>query len=144
MSWGYRITILVVGFVCFMTFMVIAAFQQDFDLVTEDYYGRELQFQSQINKQINQQQLSLPVVCKQENDQLIIQFPEELLDKKIDGEIVLYRPSNASKDFIVKLNPAVGKQSIDKKILLKGLYEIQITYTCDDKAYYFDEDLMIN
>jgi hypothetical protein len=144
MSWGYRITILILTFVCLMTGLVIAAFRQDFDLVTEDYYGRELQFQSQIEKQKNHQQLSSSILCTQNKDQLILQFPEELRTKSIEGNILLYRPSNAKKDFTVSLRPVSGEQIIAKEQLTKGLYKIQINYTCEGTAYYFEEDLMID
>ena len=144
MGWGYRITILILAFVCMMTGLVIAAFMQDFDLVSEDYYGKELQFQSQIEKQKNQQQLSRSIQCNQKTDQLIVQFPEELWAKTIEGEIVLYRPSDATKDIKIKLRPVFGEQIINKKKLSIGLYKIQINYTCDSKAYYFEEDLMVD
>ena len=144
MGWGYRITILILAFVCMMTGLVIAAFMQDFDLVSEDYYGKELQFQSQIEKQKNQQQLSRSIQCNQKTDQLIVQFPEELWAKTIEGEIVLYRPSDATKDIKIKLRPVFGEQIINKKKLFIGLYKIQINYTCDSKAYYFEEDLMVD
>ena len=144
MGWGYRITILILAFVCMMTGLVIAAFMQDFDLVSEDYYGKELQFQSQIEKQKNQQQLSHSIQCNQRSDQLIVQFPEELWAKTIEGEIVLYRPSDATKDIKIKLRPVFGEQIINKKKLSIGLYKIQINYTCDSKAYYFEEDLMVD
>src|SRR3954462_11208191 len=128
MSWSYRITILILAFVCMMTGLVVAAFHQDFDLVTEDYYGKELQFQSLIEKQKNQQHLSMPIVCSQTDQQFIIQFPQELMSNKLEGEIFLFRPSNAKKDVKMKLKLVSGKQLINKRELSQGWYKIQITY----------------
>ena len=128
MSWGYRITILILAFVGMMTGLVIAAFRQDFDLVTEDYYGKELQFQSQIEKQKNQQQLASPVLCTQNKDQLIIQFPKELMDKNIEGDVIFYRPSNAKKDVAVKLRTVFCEQLINKKQLTKKPIAIPVAH----------------
>jgi hypothetical protein len=143
MSWGYRITILTLGFVGFMTFLVISAFRQNFDLVTEDYYGKELQFQTQIEKQKNYQQLKESIQCILNEADLMIKFPADFSNKKMEGEITLFRPSDASKDLKVKIASLNGVQIIDRKQLIPGLYRIQIDYESEGKAYYFEEDIMI-
>src|SRR4051812_34279951 len=98
MSWGYKIMILTLGFVGFISFMVYSAMQQDFDLVAEDYYNKEIQFQNQIDKQTNEIGLKDSLICMVLADDVIIKFPDEHLGKKIKGEIQFFRPSDASKD----------------------------------------------
>ena len=45
MNWGNRIILVFVCFIAFILSMVTRAFQQDFDLVAEDYYAQELNYQ---------------------------------------------------------------------------------------------------
>ena len=49
MSWGKILLVAYVTFVGVMLFMVVKSFQQDYDLVTPDYYAAELKFQDQID-----------------------------------------------------------------------------------------------
>ncbi|MBC7488339.1 MAG: FixH family protein [Cytophagaceae bacterium] len=143
MSWGYRVTIITGCFVCFMTCMVIAAFRQNFDLVTEDYYAKELQFQSQINKQMNHEQLKSSIVFKQSNESLILIFPAEFIAQPITGKILLFRPSDASKDITFKLATNGEPVHLSKKELFAGLYQVQVDYKVADKLYYFEKDITI-
>lgn len=143
MSWGYRVTIITCCFVCFMTCMVIAAFRQNFDLVTEDYYGKELQFQSQIDKQLNHEQLKESIVLEQNNESVNVIFPSEFAKKIITGEVLLFRPSDASKDIKLKLATNGEAVRISKKELFTGLYKVQVDYKVSGKLYYFEKEIMI-
>lgn len=144
MSWGYRITILCLSFVAFMTFLVISAFRKNVDLVTEDYYGKELKFQSQIDKQKNQQNLKESITVKVDGDAVKISFPSELTTKNIEGEILFYRPSDSKKDVRMKLNEvSMGVKRLPLHLFSKGLYKVQIDYKAADKEYYFEETVII-
>ena len=144
MSWGYRITILTLGFVFFMTFLVISAFRQNFDLVTEDYYGRELQFEAQIEKQKNQQGLKDSLTCVVSENNVIIKYPEEFRGKDIRGEILFFRPSDAKKD--VKraiVSASNGIQVLTGDLFSKGMYKAQLDYVVEGKKYYYEKSIMI-
>lgn len=144
MSWGYRITILTMGFVAFMVFLVISAFRQNFDLVTEDYYGKEIQFQSQIDKEINQRDLIDSISCVVADNNVIIKFPNDLLGKKIEGEVLFFRPSDASKDFKKKIaSSSSGIQVFSKDNFSKGRYLVQLDYTSGGRKYYSEKSVMI-
>lgn len=144
MSWGYRVTILTLGFVSFMTFLVVGAFRQNFDLVTEDYYGKELKFQDQIEKQKNHQALEGSVSCTIEKGEILLRFPSDHSGKKIEGEVLFFRPSDASEDRRVEINvPENNLQVIDGGQFINGLYKVQVDYKVGDKAYYFEDAIMI-
>ncbi len=143
MSWGYKVTIITFCFVCFMTCMVIAAFRQTFDLVTEDYYGKELKFQSQIDKQANHEHLKGSIVLEQDKESLNLIFPEEFMGQLITSEVLLFRPSDASKDVMLKLKTNGEVLHLSKKKLFAGLYQVQIDYKVAGKSYYFEKDIMI-
>lgn len=143
MSWGYKVSIITFCFVCFMTCMVIAAFRQSFDLVTDDYYGKELKFQSQIDKQVNQEQLKGSIELKQDNESLHLIFPAEFSGLSITGDLLLFRPSDASKDVTLNLKTNGEPLHLSKKKLSSGLYQVQVDYNVAEKSYYFEKDVMI-
>lgn len=144
MSWGYRVTLLTVGFVCFMLFLVISAFNQTFDLVAEDYYGKELKFEGQMTKQANQQQMKEPVACRLSDNTLFIQFPKQLSGKAISGNILFFRPSDAKKDLLIPIRCSEsGVQEFSINQFSKGLYRIQIDYLVENVTYYSEQTIMI-
>lgn len=145
MSWGYRVTILTLGFVGFMTFLVVSAFRQKFDLVTEDYYGKELKFQNQIEKQTNQSALNGDVSYTINSKKISIMFPSDHSGKLIEGEIFFFRPSNAEQDIRLKI-PATMKRgfSVPVNKFKKGLYKIQIDYRVEGKEYYYENSITID
>ncbi|TAH23889.1 MAG: hypothetical protein EAZ07_10360 [Cytophagales bacterium] len=143
MNWGYRIAILTGSFVVFMSIMVISAFNQNFDLVSEDYYGKELQFQKQIDKQKNHQSLKTPLYCSLETDSLTINFPEELINQNTIGTITFFRPSDAKKDFTIPIKLLLGKQKIAKNNFILGRYKMQVDYEVNGIKYYEEKSITI-
>ncbi len=145
MNWGYRITFLTLGFVCFMLFLVISAFRQNFDLVSEDYYGKELKFQEQIQRQTNQQQLNDSLTIIMDETKLKINFPNDFEGKKITGEILFFRPSDAKKDLKVTIEPTYeGSQQFPIQLFTKGMYKVQLDYKVSGINYYVEKNIMIN
>lgn len=144
MSWGYRVTFITVGFVCFMLFLVFSAFQQTFDLVTEDYYGKELKFQNQIEKQTNQLAMKEQISCTVLDNNLRITFPKIVTDNTITGEVLFFRPSDSKKDVLQPIRcSADGIQDFPIALFSKGRYQVQIDYAAGGKSYYCQQDIMI-
>lgn len=144
MSWGYRVTIITLSFVGFMSFLVVQAFRQNFDLVAEDYYARELKFQDQIDKQTNQNSLKDSISCTVLDKHLVVAFPAELSSQSIQGELYFFKSSDASKDLklAIATNPG-GVQIVDRSLLSQGYFHLQIDYTAGDKKYYSEKKILI-
>src|SRR5436190_6935618 len=96
MSWGYRVTILFSGFVLFMLFMVNKAFKSDVDLVSEDYYEKEIKYQEHIDKMNNANDMGGQIAYTQTKEELIIKISKTGENPK--GEITFFRPSDYKKD----------------------------------------------
>jgi len=141
MHWGHGIAIFFTCFVAFMIFMVVKSFQQNIDLVTENYYEQELKFQQQIDKITNAKALDAPVAVKFENDGLTITFPE--LDD-IQGEIQVFRPSDAQFDLIRKIDlDGHSRQSISTASIPAGFYRVKINWSSGDKEFYSEETVNV-
>lgn len=143
MNWGIRITILALGFVAFMTYLVVRASQQHFDLVTEDYYGKELKFGQQIEKQKNQQGLNDLFEMATSGDDIVISFPSAVSGKEVKGEILFFCPSDAARDLSKKIELVNGKQVLSRRLLSKGMYRVKIDYQVEGKGYYYEKTIMI-
>lgn len=140
MNWGYRIAIFYTAFAAFIIALVVMSFNQKYDLVTEDYYDKELKFQEQIDKQNLVNTNSKQVVWKHEGKSLNLFFPAT---DKVSGEIKLFRPSDAAMDFKIAVMPdSLGNQQVDLTAASSGKYLLQIDWNENGKAY-FQESVII-
>jgi hypothetical protein len=144
MNWGHKIALVFTAFVGLMVFMVYQSFQVNIDLVAEDYYQQELEYQQTIDKMKNVSQLAQRLSFSQENQQLIIQFPD-LFETGLEGEINLFRPSDKRFDVNTKITLDENhRQSISTTELAKGYYKVKLDWKDGKKSYYHEESVFIH
>ena len=98
MNWGYKILLVYAVFVSGIMFLVFKSSSQKVDLVTTDYYAKELKYQQKINAMNRVQDLSDTVKYEMDKGKLIIEFPKDFSGTKVTGNVVLYCPSDENKD----------------------------------------------
>src|SRR5580765_5775172 len=102
-NWGTGLALTFAIFAAGMLFLVTLCMKQNEDLVSTDYYNREIAFQQQINKESNSRELIQPLQIQydQSQQQVAIIFPAELKNESITGSIHFFKPDNAALDFDV-------------------------------------------
>lgn len=144
-NWGTGIVLAFIGFISFIMYFIITMStndKYDFDLVTEDYYGQELQFQTDLNKEKNSQALTENINWKKTNDGILIQFPEDLDLTKIEGKVFLYRPSNKQFDFEIPISLSNRNLLIPDKRLLGGRWNIKVDWSYNEEAYLYKTEII--
>lgn len=139
-SWGTKIAIFYSSFVLFIIGMVIMAFNQNYDLVTEDYYAQEIKYQERIDHQINTMDMKEKVKISLDKQELLIELPGAE-DYTYQGNINCFRPSDQTKDFDVVLTDE-SIQRIPLSNFIKGKYLIKLNWKAHGKSYY-DEQVII-
>lgn len=140
MNWGKAI---VLSFILFASFIGIMAYKMGtskVDLVQNDYYQKEIDFQEHINRMLNSKRFKKFEIMKYspESQEIRICFPTPV-DK---GKITFYRPSNKDLDFTLKLeNKALFFYSTE--MLEKGKWKIQAYWTYNKLDYFLEEELII-
>ena len=143
-SWGVGIAIFYSVFVLFLISNVIFSLFQNTDLVTEDYYNKELDFQETIHTLERTKRLNEDLNIIQGSNTIAIQFPDTLTRKKIKGEIYLYRPADATADKKIKLVFNENNfHTLDTREFKKGLWILKIDWSIGDSSYYKEEKIMI-
>lgn len=143
-NWGTSLVLAIASFICFILFLVITMTTNtdlDHDLVTEDYYSHEIGFQEQLNKQINSQSLSNPIRVQHTADGILINFPQDISQKSINGKVRLYRPSNKELDFEVPISLSSHQLLVPDQRLVGGRWNIEIDWNDGIKDYLFKHDL---
>lgn len=130
MNWGKGIVIGMGLFMAFIIFLVVNLMMQKVDLESEDYYKREINYESEINAINNSNGLDHKVELLQQDNFLVVQLPEKQDLNNL--EVRFMRPDDEKLD---KSYHVEGTKSylIPKTDLTKGTYNIEIRYKVDSK-----------
>lgn len=128
-NFGHKITIAFTIFATMMIFMVVKSFRENIDLVTNDYYQEELDFQDQIEKKKNATKLGNPFSAILIADGINIIFDYKLNPLSLNGQIHLYRPSDAAfdKKYPISLS-SENNQIIPLSDFKSGHYRLKLSY----------------
>jgi hypothetical protein len=143
-NWGVGITITIIVFTIISLAFIYFAFNQDINLVRDDYYEAEVQFNEKLETIKRTKKLSEDLVIKQIPDYILVQFPTEIRDRKIAGTIFLYRPSNEKLDYELSIKiDSLKTQLIPTDKMIPGQWKIQIEWTADTNRYFNNKILMV-
>ena len=141
--WGHGILIALILIVVTFTTALVLSFsdEKNHELITENYYAKELAFQDQID-QVNN--------ARSEGKKLVAQQTEEGLEVSISpapsslesGKVLLLRPSNESLDLELDLAEE-GSTVLTASTIKRGKYMLQVTWTEAGTAYYLEKDVFI-
>lgn len=135
-SWGTGIVIAIIIFVAVVLVQTIYLMNQKVDLVEEDYYKKGIEYQKNIDVQKKSRELSEPIRFDFNGQYLIINFPKELSEKKLSGEILLYRPSDSGLDIKLPVSTDSLSQIIPVSNLKKGFWRVKLKWQYDGQDYY--------
>lgn len=137
-NWGKGIALAIAAFMGFILYFVIKVQSDstyDNELVADDYYKQEIQFQEEINKKENTANLKEKVRIETSKEGIQITFPQEFEPTQIKGKIFLYRPSNQKLDFERPISLSTSHLLIPKNDLVDGRWDISIDWSYQDQKY---------
>ena len=142
--WGTGIVLAIISFVSFILFLVITMITDEaysHDLVVEEYYKTELEFQQQLDKESNAQNLSKNLNVQKTAEGIVISFPTELDPSQVQGKMFLYRPSNKQLDSEIPLSLSSHQLLVPDNRLVGGRWNINIDWSYGKEAYFFKEEI---
>ena len=142
MNWGKWITVTFILFAIFIGVLVTICVKQDISLVATDYYKQELDFQRQIDRTNNVQQLANKPEILIVNNQVQISFKDFNAMKQ--GELKLFRPSNIKSDLVFELKTTTDTvQLFDMQSSERGMYKAKMKWSMNDKEYYLEKTIYL-
>ena len=139
MNWGKGIVLAFIGFAGFIGYMVSRAFQEDFDLVTEDYCAREIKYEQKLVKLANTKSKGATVVISQDAEHILFEFDAQVTT----GTIEFYHPSREIFDKEYEVAPKEGKQHILKSDLVPGHYRVNIDWEKEGEHFLQESKIFI-
>ncbi|GHB71615.1 FixH family protein [Persicitalea jodogahamensis] len=143
-NWGTGIAILYISFVVGILALVTLTTTQRVDLVSEDYYALELDFQNKIDKTHRANTLAEPLRWQLTEKTLEVQFPKEFLRKDLAGKIRFYCPSDNTNDADFAIMPdARNQQRIALAKLQPGRYLLQFDWKNGETTYWNEGAIVV-
>ena len=136
MNWGWKIAIVYTLFAGMMLTLVYKATQEDYALVTTDYYAKEKAQQGKIDAahQVIADNAQIEIIFRDEKP--VILFPESSKDAEKQIEIYCaYKP-----EFDQTLNTTMDTLTLP---VAKGRYQIKSSWTVNNKKYYQEKELVV-
>lgn len=144
MNWGKGIFIVFILFAAGIGMMAYTSMIKNIDLVSQNYYEKEIKYQEQIDKINNTGKSFKKLQISLTLQNIVIVFPKGSEGGKISGEIIFYRPSDAKADFTIPVNlNGNSVQIIPTDNLIKGMWKVMVTWSSEDVNYYSEERIMI-
>ena len=141
LNWGAKIALMYGGFVVLILFLVIKSMKQDFQLVSDDYYQKEIKYQDVIDRGKNQSQLSAPITIHANEQKVTLEFPADFTDKEIKGDVQFYSSVSAKWDAKFPLKTVQNSMDINREQLQKTHYIVKINWETEGKKYYQEDSL---
>ena len=91
---------------------------------------------------MNLYEMSEKLGIEQNEDGLLILFPENLDPQKITGKVFLYRTSNKKLDFEMPISISNNQMLIPNNKLLEGRWNLKVDWKYLDNAYLYKKEIM--
>ena len=142
MNWGKWIVVSFMLFAVFIAVIVTICMKQDVNLVSNQYYKDDLEFQQQLDRKNNTAALELQPEITLSEEQLQVFFPGKVVVES--GKIKIFRPADYKLDQNFELRQSSEPtQVFVLNPLDKGAYRIKMTWIAEGKEYYLEKFVII-
>ena len=141
MDWGKGILLTIIGFVALiMTLVVISVRMDGIELVTENYYQAEINYQDRIDQESLALRLDRTVIMYHSIDKnLLLDLPSGT-----NGKLQLFRPSDATLDREITVMALDSNlTSVSLKDLKLGYWKVQLSWIEAGKNYYEEKKITL-
>jgi nitrogen fixation protein FixH len=143
MNWGHFIVIVFALFVAGILTMVVKASKENNQLVTTNYYEKELVYQKKIDARKNASALKDTVALNQQGSKLFIQLPSDMEGNEVDAFFHLYCPFDEANDIQQRLKLNSGLVELDLNNIVPGAYVLKSDWHAAGVNYYTENKIKI-
>lgn len=141
-NWGTGIAIFYSSFVLIMILMVVKASRTGINMVQENYYDQDLNYEAFRKSRQNGQSDLATIEYLPEAKEVVILFDEA--SKSVTGNIKLYRPSDNLQDKNLAIIADQNKKMVVAvSTLARGYWKIQVQWESDGKQYFKEQAFIL-
>lgn len=143
-NWGWGITLFMICFISFMGYLTYKAFSIDFDLVAEDYYAQELEYEQRLTQLRNAAALESRPELILSNKDLRLVFPSGAAAEGIAGQLHFYDPASRDNDrYLDIVLDDKGEMNLPLNQLTSYRYTVKMSWSNKDTQYYHETLLVL-
>ncbi len=144
LNWGHGLAI---ALGCFMLFILFLIFvfpmgKQNADMISNNYYEEELQYQDIIDAKNNAAKLEKTPTYKVTNEGMLISFPESIKVDDNTVNFVLFRTADSNLDVKKEVTLQHNLFLIPKAVISPGSYTLKLKWKENKKPYQVDYDIL--
>ena len=137
------IVVFALFFIGMASVVVIATTHRD-HLVSDNYYERELKFQSQIDAAARAKAAGAEIRFDGANARVLVVLPVAQLAKKLSGLVTFYRASDSKLDREFLLEPKNdGTQTVNVSRLAAGLWVVRVKWVANGQSYFLEQKITV-
>jgi len=134
-NWGKGIFIFYVFFVGVLIFQVYKSTTYDHYLVADNYYEKDITYQSLFDKKQNSLNLDNPLEIEYNST-----VPNQM--KSVNGDILFYRADDKKKDLKFVINTDDNNEmTIPTSSLQDGYWNVQIDWTAMNTSFFDEKEI---
>ncbi len=142
--WPYGIVLAFLIFCGFMIGFAVYSTQSKTELVAEDYYDQEIQYQQVIDGKNRMSTLAVTPVLRADAQKVEVVLPEAL-HAADSGHVRFYRPSNENFDYRAEWAEfETGQLSLAADKFVPGPYQVVLQFYLNGELYFHEERLTID
>lgn len=134
--------VLFIAFIMYFVIKISTDKKYDYDLVTEEYYKKEMVYQKEIDDEENSNSLETAISGEKTTEGWLLTFPKNIDYSKIEGTVFLYRPSNKQLDFQLPLKLSSGNLLIPDQRLVAGRWNTIVQWTYEGEDYLYKKEIV--
>ena len=142
--WGHGLAIALGCFMVFVLFLILVFphGKQNSELITNNYYEEELEYQHVIDSKKNADLLAEKPKYEQSKNGIKITFPESVNIDNNKIDFVLFRTNDSNLDVKKELQVKNNILFIPGNIMVMGSYTLKVKWSENKKPYQIDYDIL--
>jgi hypothetical protein len=142
-TWGTGIFLFLVLFLAASAAFIVFAARQQVNLVHQDYYEKGVDYSDQMRVNARSKPFLKALKTNSESDFFIVEIHESLSEKIDSGTVLMFRPSDKTKDIAARLTANAARLEFDKRALINGRYILKFTWYSDGLKYEIDQPVNV-
>jgi hypothetical protein len=139
MNWGKGITIFLVLFIAFITTLAVILMNTSSELVSEDYYLREVKYGDEITAEQNAKDANSTAEIEESTEGVFIQLRTEQPADSM--QVHLLRGNDPSRDVYLETNGT--SIFIERNKLDQGKYVLTLTWKVNNDLFQLKKDIWV-
>ena len=144
--WPYGIIGVYVVFIAALATYVTFALSNDVELVTKNYYQKEIEHDAHMKRVKRTQALgeTVNVHLDEASQSLVLKLPPTHITDEFEGRVQFYFPADATQDQFIPLDiEESGTQEFHSLGLKSGLWRMKVSWESGSNEFHFEKDLNV-